>query len=376
MKTSIITTTVNIPTFVYEYYKNMENYGHKKDDVNFIIVGDNKTPLVAEEFVKDASADRYLTEYWSPKGQDKWLSEKFSGIMEKVKTVIPENDMRRRNFAYLRALEMGSDIVITVDVDNYPLPEYDWLGLHISNLSGHSKIVSSRNSFVNPCRFLNKDIVLYSRGFPLPYLFSDTAECHDVTDSRESVLNMGLWTGKPDVDSYTNLIYPNLKTEYPKSLGTQLAAEKYNYFPINTQNTAFKKELSVFHNLYMEPVYDLPSHRFDDIWIGLFCLKLIYNKGKTASFGAPVVEHRRNVHNYQKDLQTEFVGIALNTRMWEFIKDMEIHSSNYEEGFLEIADGLDQKFTKLLTDQRVISYIYKLADSMRLWVQLLNKIQN
>lgn len=376
MKTSIITTTVNFPTFLCEYYKNFEKYDHDRQDTMFIIVGDNRTPKIAEDFVREYSVNRYCTEYWSPQRQDKWLKEKFPHLDERLRIVIPENDMRRRNFGYLRALEMGSDIIITVDDDNYPLPDYDWLGLHTCNLEGkHCQSISSGNSFVNPCRFFDSDVPFYSRGYPFAYLFTDDVKYSDTPDLRESVLNLGLWTGKPDVDSYTNLIYPNLKTEYPSSLLSGYSIKIDNYFPINTQNTSYKKELSIFHNLYMEPLYDLPSHRFDDIWAGLFCLKLIHKKGKTASFGTPFVEHRRNTHNYQKDLQTEFIGAALNTKMWEFIKDFEIHSTDYTEGFLEIANGLEEEFTKFFKDEKIIKYVHSLADSMRLWVELVDVLK-
>ena len=371
MKTSIITTTINLPTFLCEYYKNFDQYNHKKEDISFIIVGDNKTPKITEDFVREYSTNRYSTEYWSPKKQDKWLKETFPNKNEKIKTIIPENDMRRRNFGYLRALDIGSDVIITIDDDNYPLPDHDWLGLHLSNLTTkHYTHISSSNSFVNACRIFESKLPIYSRGYPIAYLFTDDEIYSKTQDPRQSDLNLGLWTGKPDVDSYTNLIYPDFTTEYPINARSAYSIKSDNYFPLNTQNTSFKKELSIFHNLYMEPLYNLPSHRFDDIWVGLFCLKLIHKKGKTATFGAPIVEHRRNAHNYQKDLQTEFIGAAINTKMWEFIRDIEITSTNYNDGFLEIAAKLETEFVKILTDKKIIKFIHNMADSMRFWIEL------
>lgn len=365
-----------MPVFLCEYYKNFDAFNHKDEDVRFIIVGDNRTPKIAEDFVKEYSNNRYLTEYWSPTSQDQWLKKKFPNKPEQLRSVIPENDMRRRNFAYLRALEIDSDVVITIDDDNYPLPNVDWLGLHLENLEAkRCRSIFSINSFVNPCRFFASEAPFYSRGYPLAYWFMDDTNYSFALNSRESVLNQGLWTGKPDVDSYTNLIYPNLKTEYTASMLPRYSVEPNNYFPVNTQNTSFKKELSIFHNLYMEPIYNLPSHRFDDIWAGLFCMKLIHRRGKTASFGNPIVEHRRNTHNYQKDLQTEFIGVVLNTKMWDFIKDFEIQSTDYNRGFLEIAQGLEREFAKVFTDNKIIKYLHRLADSMRLWVELTDTLE-
>jgi hypothetical protein len=376
MKTSIITTTVNLPTFLCEYYKNLEKFSHNQEDVRFIIVGDNKTPQIAEDFVKDYSKNRYSTEYWSPSAQDRWLNEKFPNQMEKVRTIIPENDMRRRNFAYLRAIDVDSDVVITIDDDNYPLSEYDWLGLHLESL-GKKRLqsVSSINSYVNPCRWFDSAVPFYSRGYPFAYLYMDDAKYSSKPNSREPVLNQGLWLGKPDIDSYTNLIYPDLKTVFSGEDFPSYSIEPDNYFSVNTQNTSFKKELSVFHNLYMEPIFNLPSHRYDDIWAGLFCMKLIHRAGKTATFGKPLVDHRRNTHNYQKDLQTEFVGAAINTKMWDFIKDYEVQSKDYKSGFIEISKGIATEFTKNFTNNMVNKYLKRLADSMRLWIELVETVE-
>lgn len=376
MKASIVTTTINLPTFLCEYYANLRQYGHPPDEVRFIVIGDNRTSKMAEDFVEKYLVKCYPTEYWPPEKQDEWLRATFSHEKAKLRTVIPENDMRRRNFGYLRALELNSDITITIDDDNYPLPNYDWLGLHFSNLKDqHSQSVSSANSFLNPCRFFECNSFLYSRGYPFAYMFTDNIRYFKRRDSRKIALNLGLWTGKPDVDSYTNLIYPDLKTKCPKPMSFSYTTEVDNYFPINTQNTSFVKELAIFHNLFMEPLYDLPSHRFDDIWAGLFCLKLIHKKGQTASFGTPLVEHRRNTHDYQKDLQTEFIGAALNTKMWEFIRDFDVHGTSYDEGFLQIADGIERDFAKLITDRKIAKYVHRLADSMRLWIDLLNILE-
>jgi len=291
MKTSIITTTVNLPTFLCEYYQNFEKFSHKPEAVQFIIVGDNKTPKITEDFVKDYSKGRYPTEYWSPVAQDKWLNEKFPNKLQKMRTIIAENDMRRRNFAYLRAIDLDSDVVITIDDDNYPLPNSDWLRLHLDSLgTKRLKSVSSINNYVNPCRLLDFSAPFYSRGYPFAYLYMDTATYSAKPSTRESVLNQGLWLGKPDVDSYTNLIYPELKTTYTGGSFPSYSIEPEQYFSVNTQNTSFKKELSIFHNLYMEPIFNLPSHRFDDIWAGLFCMKLIHRANKTATFGEPLVE--------------------------------------------------------------------------------------
>ena len=61
--------------------------------------------------------------------------------------------------------------------------------------------------------------------------------------------------------------------------------------------------------------------------------------------------------------------------MWEFIKNLEISAKSYEEGFLKIADALETEFFKLMKETEISKYIQKLADSMRLWIDLLDVLR-
>ena len=360
-KVSIVTTTIHSLDFLADYIDNFLYYNVNLDKLHFIIVGDNKTP----QPILDKLCD--VVEYWSPKAQDKWLTKCFPGKLVLIKDLlIPENDMRRRNFGYLRAIELDSDIVITIDDDNLPLKDKSWLTLHLATLTFTLPQVYSENRIINPCNLLKLNHPgIYSRGYPLSQYYFDN---YKPTSGRDiSLLNMGLWLNKPDVDSYMNLMYPDLKSEGFTETYSVIPSEN-NYIPLNTQNTSFKKKLSIFHNLYMEPSL---IHRYDDIWIGLIVQRLMHKMGDSVSFGCPIVEHRRNTHNYAKDLRVEFNGIVLNDRMWRSIMDMPIESKTYKDGFLEIAYNLP----KLFEDNRWFwGFFNKMKDSMELWVELIERI--
>jgi len=303
-------------------------------------------------------------EYWTPKAQDEWLKKCFPNKIDLIKDLlIPENDMRRRNFGYLRAIELDSDLVITVDDDNFPLKGESWLNGHIKSLTNPLRKLGSPIGVINPCNFLKLSYYdVYSRGYPLSkYYLNDLVYFQQ--GKSKSILNMGLWKNKPDVDSFTNILYPDLNSERLYGRSSYCLA-KNNYFPVNTQNTSFKKELSFFHNLFMHPAL---FHRFDDIWIGLFTQRLMHKMGDSASFGKPLVDHRRNIHSYIRDFNVEFMGIILNDRMWNFIMDMPIESKTYNEGFLEIASHLP----KFFDDYWFSNFFNKMKDSMELWVELI-----
>jgi len=361
-KVSIVTTTIHPLTFLEEYIDNFLKFDTDVENLHFIIVGDNKTPpLSCEDYPCE------IIEYWSPKVQDEWLEKCFPGKLELIKDLlIPENDMRRRNFGYLRAIELDSDIVITIDDDNFPLAKESWLESHIHGLTyTHSKL-QSINGLINPCQFLKLNYPgIYSRGYPLSEYYCNTI-AHSFGKCI-SKLNMGLWTHKPDVDSYTNLLYPDLMSEGVYGEYWPSLCEE-NYIPLNTQNTAFTKDLSIFHNLYMEPSL---VHRYDDIWIGLIVQRLMHKMGDSVSFGHPLVEHRRNTHNYIHDLKTEFNGMVLNERMWKAIMLMRIESKSYKDGFLEIASHLPELFEN---NRWFWGFFNKMKDSMKLWIELIEKL--
>jgi len=367
MLTAIVTTTINPPSFLEVYQENFKKFEVNPEEVVFIIVGDNKTP---KEFVLPLHLRfEYPFEYWHPEVQEAWIRQTFSQDSKEIKRlIIPHNDPRRRNFGFLRAQEIGADVIITIDDDNLPQPNSDWLGEHLRGLQGTSRpIIHSPNGIINPCRLLHiNEPYVYSRGYPISEFLSDDVIVYAWEYGRGSILNMGLWTEKPDVDSFTNLVYPNLHSFGQKFPFSYFGVEGNNYFPINTQNTAFKKELSIFHNLYMDPSF---IHRYDDIWMGLFAQKLANKFGDITSFGLPLVMHKRNTHDYQKDLRTEFLGIGMNSKMWKEVRSMDISSKNYTDGFLEIADKLPK-----FQNPEVNKFLRTMKESMRLWVELVDVI--
>jgi len=380
-KTAIVTTTINIPFFLESYLRCFKLHSIDTNKVRFIIVGDLKSPhKKIKDYIQKLNSD-FIIEYWDVESQKSWISKTFGEkMMEKVDFAIPYNSIRRRNLGYLRALEIGADVIISVDDDNYA-GESNWLHEHLSVLgcTDYLPMVRSTNRIVNPCRILKFNYAetnIYSRGYPLPDLFSDTFEV-GMENGGKVALNMGLWIESPDVDAYTNILFSNLKSLDLKEISMQrYALASNNYMPVNTQNTAIIRELiPAFYDVLMDDyIHGICIDRYDDIWAGLCALKLIHRLGYRATFGIPLTIHKRNVHDFVSDLKSELLGMALNKIVHEIIMSADIQARNFIDGYHELAQVLEANIKKHITDTEVVHFFEKIIRAMNIWIDLIGVI--
>jgi len=366
-----VTTTVNVPEFLESYRLNIEANNVDPSNLEFIIVGDMKSPdAEINRYIKPMSSSLKI-EYWNVKSQLRWIENHFPNKISKVNLAIPWNSIRRRNFGYLRALEIDADIIVTLDDDNFASSQ-DFVAEY-SLERKCAPVVKSANSVVNHLQILefNHPHRIYPRGYPIPRFFSDTFE---ITGSAEvkPVLNMGLWYESPDVDAFTNILYPSKSLGLKKNNHVTYAVAYDNYISINTQNTTFKKELAIpFYCLLMDTeIHGIPINRYDDIWAGLFTLKLIHRIGDHVTFGSPLAVHRRNKHDYVSDLKSELWGMVLNDRVWNIVMNTDIQSRNYVDGYIELLDKFSKEIRKVVNDNEVLGYFDKLHKASRVWVSL------
>src|ERR1700690_1894494 len=108
MKTTIVTTTIFVPRFLTGYAENIKRFGHK--DVDFVVIGDKKTPPEAADFCQTIPNCQYL---------DLEKQEKYMARFPGLRNHIPNNSVERRNVGMLLAYENGADVIITVDDDNF-----------------------------------------------------------------------------------------------------------------------------------------------------------------------------------------------------------------------------------------------------------------
>jgi hypothetical protein len=363
MDISIVFTTIYVPELLYSYADNFEKYGHK-DEVEIIIIGDHKTPREGLNVIRDLQKKGMHIEYWDIEKQEAWLKS-----FPSLARIIPYNSDNRRNIGFLIAFEGGSEIIISIDDDNYASPDSDFIAGHkVIGKEITAKTARSKNGWFNICTLLETDPPrhLYPRGFPYAKRWNDTVE---FTSTRGKVMmNAGLWLQDPDVDAVSRL------NEYVQSVkvnSDRILLDRYIWSPINTQNTSIHRDvLSCYYYISMDAsIGGVKLDRYGDIWSGFFAKKVIDYLDDRVSIGLPVVIHDRTPHDLLKDLQNEFWGMILTEELIEILDAIELSGSNYSEAYLELAYQMEKavSFNSVFPDEAK-SYFKKLTEYMRIWV--------
>src|SRR5580658_806489 len=138
----IVATTIAVPRFLDSYRENLERYGHL-NDVRIWVVGDRKTPLQSADFV-ECQRERGLDAlYLDPDLQTQWLSR-----FPELAAIIPWNSDNRRNVGFLCALEQDCEVLVSIDDDNYCIPESDFYEGHKLTGSNTSReVIASGNGW-------------------------------------------------------------------------------------------------------------------------------------------------------------------------------------------------------------------------------------
>lgn len=366
MKYCLVVTTINVPELLKDYADNFLKFGHESE-IGILVIGDLKTPnQKVEDLILEIKQKGILAEYFDIEKQEKWL-EKFPDL----KKMIPYNSDNRRNIGHLMAVEMGAEIIIAVDDDNYVDISNDYLKDHsIVGQKINFEAISDRSGWFNICSMMKfaPDRKIYPRGYPYFKRWKDGQTSVKEINGR-IVINEGLWFGDPDIDSITRLTEDLKGVEV---LRQQLFLDKGTFSPINTQNTAFHKDIlpCAYYILMGASLNGLTIDRFGDIWFGLFAKKVIDQMNDYVSFGKPFATHKRNKHNILKDLQWEFWGIMFTETLVEFLESVSLSENTYTGCYLELAEKLE-KF--ILSSEKVNEearkYFLNLISAMRIWVK-------
>jgi len=369
MKTAYCFTTIRDPTdFVESHVENLKKYGHG-EDVTFLIVLDKKTPVSwVGRLCEYVAGSGFSIECVKVEEQEQWLDR-----YPELTRYIPWNSPLRRNLAFLKAVEDKYDLVISLDDDNFA-GEDDFLEYHSIVGRVFSTIpLKNEGRWFNPCAMLyfNYDVPVFMRGFP--YCKRGTSSSFgrfwdERTDDR-IVLNMGLWTDKPDVDAVTNLSLPSLEsTGIRRDLRQEKLPEKC-FMPINTQNTAFLREVApAFFCVPYGTIHGLYCGRYDDVWGGLFAQKVIQHMGVRVTVGRPLTIHKRNLHNILDDLSKEYWGMMLTEDLVKAVESIELDGKTYADSYIDLAKKLERRFAEH-SDIEIRRYLRMIFNSMIVWAE-------
>lgn len=263
--------------------------------------------------------------------------------------IIPRKSPAIRSFGFLKALELGAEIIISLDDDC--LPEKGFKGNFVD------KIVQNLNRHWDDDGWWTtlKSEELFPRGYP--YLIR--------TRKQSTIAHHGLWSNIPDLDGQTQKNNPDFRTKPFKKVEK---VPKGKYFPMSSMNLAFKRQaLVAFYMLLMGEDrkgkkwgYD----RFDDIWAGIFLKKICDHLGLAISSGYPSIRHDR-ASNLNENIKKEKNGIKDNEWLWEYIDKLYLTSNNLIDSYIEIAHHIKKKR----------GYWDKLAKAMVIWVGYINNYE-
>ncbi|HUC52691.1 MAG TPA: hypothetical protein VMR90_01515 [Candidatus Cybelea sp.] len=374
IRASLVVTTIFEPTVLEQYHANFKKYGHL-DQVEVILIADRKTPPSARQACEKMSARGLRCLCPALEEQEKFLRR-----LGLDPAIVPYDSDNRRNIGYLMALEAGSDFLLSIDDDNYCIESHDFFGEHsiVTAKPGELEQAESATGFLNICEMLDwaTSARPYPRGFP--YFARHKAEDWKIKKGQADIhVNAGLWLIDPDVDAITWLVSsPRVKG----FAGRSLVLGQKSWAPVNTQNTALRREvIPAYYFIRMGyPISGTMIDRYGDIFSGYFAQACVKHLGGAVRFGSPLVDHKRNSHNYLKDAGREWACIVLLEDILPWLREVKLEGKTYSEVFESLSYQLEdavENFQGSMWSDPARGYFHQVGYHMRAWLKGCRTIQ-
>lgn len=364
----IVFTTIYHPDLLWAFRDNLEHFGHL-DDTCVWVVGDRKTPATVAGLCRDVSAKGLKTTYLDCAWQGEWAN-RHHALAERL----PWNNETRRNIGYLCALEAGCQRLISIDDDNWPTQD-DFIGGHaLTGRPWTSSLWREASGFHNVCAHLELEPAraVFPRGFPFRLRGGVNAP-ENVTSPTNACVGVtaGLWLNEPDIDATTWLNGRVLSRSYRGPSSFALTQDTWS--PINTQNTSVVREL-IPAFLCIPMGWDVPGgriQRYGDIWGGYFLQAVLAGTPWHVAFGRPLVDHRRNPHDYVDDLRHEFWGMVLTDWLLTTLRtQFRPTASQVCDRVLELAEFLVSRAVPHMPSwcpPEMRAFVNQTAGNLRVW---------
>src|SRR5579862_1037550 len=164
LRAAMVLTTIADPVVLEGYCANFAAYGHL-DQVQIIVIPDKKTPPTV--FLRCAELRKRGADILCPPIEQQESALRSLGFAPEL---VPYDSDNRRNVGYLMAAESGADFLISIDDDNYCLPQEDYFTGHSAVCHGplRQDVVESNSGWYNFCDLLEvqPEYRTYPRGFP------------------------------------------------------------------------------------------------------------------------------------------------------------------------------------------------------------------
>lgn len=368
-KTCIVLTTINAGGILDGYCKQAEAEG-VKEGLQIIVIPDRKTPRELFTKCDQVRAQGFNIQCPTVEEQDAYL-KKFGALAQ----LVPYNSDNRRNIGYLMSLETECEVLLSIDDDNYAIGEtYNDMAAVCSDAMTLPAVHSS-NGWFNFCDML--EIEPNYRVFPRGYPYHKRTDTHELTYKEETGkvrMNVGLWLHEPDLDAITWLAAPVRARSFKPHNGGSIFLGSDTWSPINTQNTGLHRDLTVTYYFVRMgyPLAGLPIDRYGDIFSGYLSQACVKHMGDRIRVGTPVADHKRNAHNYMRDLAGELACIMVLEPILEWLPEAKLEGRNYADTYLSLAEAIDQQvvhFTGQIWNDATRGYFHQMTYCMREWVK-------
>lgn len=343
-------------------------------DCELVVIDEGESKVRARNIALLQSVDK---EFYGPRERTDWFRKRFRN-WQSLQSVIPDRCHAETSFGFLVALENGADVIVEIDDDVNQFKGEPVLTSHVWNLSDSEALrVNSPSRWYNTLDnlVLGTKFPIWPRGHPYSPDTRTEMSYSEMRDSGESVLNMGLWVGDPDLDAQTILKLGGLDGKSTvKSIALKhrrLLLEKGTYIALCSMNTAFRaKIVPGFYQLYMKQ-YGID--RFDDIWSGIFLKKIADHLGDNISLGAPLAFHDKRPRDVHQDIDAEMHGIAINETLWRIVDSLELSGRDYYQCYDNLVTGLEDRLG-LFSDPLHNKFMRLQVEKQRLWLDVVDKI--
>lgn len=368
IKISLVTTTINYPKLLLEYAKDFSKNNKKENlELLIIIAGDKKTPDKTKQLAKNITKKYKINcEYLDEKKQNEFLRN-----FKNLKSFLPWNSVQRRNVAILKSLQEKSDLIVTIDDDNF-LKTTNFIQSHLFNIKKtRGKIVNSSSNWFNICQFLNENSNnnFFHRGFPISKKKLKNNFQLSKQKNFKVAANAGLWLNDPDVDAITRLSQKIKVNSYKLNENFHLGPKVWS--PFNSQNTALIAE-SI-------PAYFLSPHvgRMDDIYASYIYKKICDHLKFYISYGFPLVRQDRNDHNIWNDLDLEKKYHYYLEDFLTILEKIKIDKKNktFYSSTVDLIDKINSEINKKKFETEKLNCFKSLIKGYKIWLQSIKKIK-
>ena len=249
--------------------------------------------------------------------------------------IVPRRSDCVRSFGYLRAAQLGTDVIVTLDDDCFPTAP-GFIDAHVAALSGEATTDAwtSTGEGVVP------------RG--VPYLNRGR--------SRPVGISHGLWTNVADYDAITQLVIGRTGGTFaPRDLVVPVG----QYYPMCGMNLAWRAELTpaMYFLLMGRGLALRPLRRH--LGGASSRRRICDHLGYAVVSGRPLIEHRR-ASNVWTNLAKEAPGLPVNETLWRAVDAIVLTETSVAGCYQQIARELDLDG----------DYWSRLGDAMCVWADL------